>query len=73
MVHGRFDDSSYFVHVIDTHHVWAARAWSIALLETKKFAQLSPRGKIVTSKMNVQSNEDILANLRHPEQVFGRA
>ena len=24
LVQGRFDDSSHFVHVIDTHYVWAA-------------------------------------------------
>ena len=24
LVHGRFNDSSHFVHVIDTHYVWAA-------------------------------------------------
>ena len=24
LVHGRFDNSSHFVHVIDTHYIWAA-------------------------------------------------
>ena len=24
LVHGRFDDSSHFVHIIDTHYVWVA-------------------------------------------------
>ena len=23
LVHGRFDDLSHYVHVIDTHYVWA--------------------------------------------------
>lgn len=34
---------------------------TIALLETEKSTQLSPRGKNVTSKMNVQNGEDVLA------------
>lgn len=44
---------------------------TIALLETKKSAQLSLCGKIATFKMNAQSSEDILANVRQLEQILG--